>query len=126
MSWPVPGTGPFDLSTEIKTVTTPILLSICLYISCPVFYSIFILSPSLIHFLSISLIFFLPSISPCVSVPLSVSRSPVLLGTLMVEPTESEDKPELDRFCDALLSIRQEIEDVVQGKIAVDESPLKV
>ena len=44
----------------------------------------------------------------------------------MVEPTESEDKPELDRFCDALLSIRQEIEDVVQGKIAVDESPLKV
>ena len=44
----------------------------------------------------------------------------------MVEPTESEDKPELDRFCDALLSIRQEIEDVVQGKIAVEESPLKV
>ena len=44
----------------------------------------------------------------------------------MVEPTESEDKPELDRFCDAMLSIRKEIEDVVQGRIDVEESPLKV
>ena len=44
----------------------------------------------------------------------------------MVEPTESEDKPELDRFCDALLSIRREIEDVVQGRITAEESPLKV
>lgn len=34
-------------------------------------------------------------------------------GTLMIEPTESEDKGELDRFCDALLLIRQEIQDVV-------------
>lgn len=49
-----------------------------------------------------------------------------LTGTLMVEPTESEDKPELDRFCDAMLSIRKEIEDVVQGRIDVEESPLKV
>lgn len=47
-------------------------------------------------------------------------------GTLMVEPTESEDKPELDRFCDAMLSIRREIEDVVQGRVTVEESPLKV
>ncbi len=46
-------------------------------------------------------------------------------GTLMVEPTESEDKAELDRFCDAMLAIRQEIEDVVQGKIAASDSPLK-
>jgi glycine dehydrogenase len=36
-------------------------------------------------------------------------------GTLMVEPTESEPKEELDRFCDALVSIRQEIEDLVNG-----------
>lgn len=46
-------------------------------------------------------------------------------GTLMVEPTESEDKAELDRFCDALLMIRREIEDVVTGVIAADQSPLK-
>jgi glycine dehydrogenase len=46
-------------------------------------------------------------------------------GTLMIEPTESEDKAELDRFCDAMLAIRQEIEDVVQGKIKVVDSPLK-
>lgn len=46
-------------------------------------------------------------------------------GTLMVEPTESEDKPELDRFCDALLSIRKEIEDVVTKKVQANESPLK-
>jgi glycine dehydrogenase len=45
-------------------------------------------------------------------------------GTLMVEPTESEDKAELDRFVDALISIRQEIEDVVQGRIAPEDSPL--
>lgn len=46
-------------------------------------------------------------------------------GTLMIEPTESEDKHELDRFCDAMLFIRKEIEDVVSGKVPVDESPLK-
>ena len=38
-----------------------------------------------------------------------------VVGTLMVEPTESEDKAELDRFCDAMLSIRKEIEDVITG-----------
>jgi glycine dehydrogenase len=37
-------------------------------------------------------------------------------GTLMVEPTESEDKAELDRFCDAMIQIRREIEEVVTGK----------
>ena len=46
-------------------------------------------------------------------------------GTLMVEPTESEDKGELDRFCDALLSIRKEIEDVVQKRVPAALSPLK-
>jgi len=46
-------------------------------------------------------------------------------GTLMVEPTESEDKAELDRFCDALLSIRMEIEDEISKKIEVHQSPLK-
>jgi glycine dehydrogenase len=37
-------------------------------------------------------------------------------GTLMIEPTESESKEELDRFCDALISIRQEIREVEEGK----------
>src|SRR5213592_159858 len=37
-------------------------------------------------------------------------------GTLMIEPTESESKEELDRFCDALISIRQEIREVEDGK----------
>lgn len=46
-------------------------------------------------------------------------------GTLMIEPTESESKVELDKFCDAMLSIRAEIEDVVQGRIAAADSPLK-
>src|SRR5579863_1472938 len=46
-------------------------------------------------------------------------------GTLMIEPTESESKVELDRFCDAMISIRREIEDVVQAKFAVAESPLR-
>lgn len=46
-------------------------------------------------------------------------------GTLMIEPTESEDLAELDRFCDALLSIRGEIEQVAKGDITVEESPLR-
>ncbi len=37
-------------------------------------------------------------------------------GTIMIEPTESEDKAELDRFCDALISIRREIKDIEDGK----------
>lgn len=48
-----------------------------------------------------------------------------VVGTIMVEPTESEGKAELDRFCDALISIRAEIDDVVSGRIAVADSPLK-
>lgn len=46
-------------------------------------------------------------------------------GTLMVEPTESEDKSELDRFCDAMIAIRQEISEVENGKMAVHQSALK-
>jgi glycine dehydrogenase len=38
-------------------------------------------------------------------------------GTLMIEPTESESRAELDRFCDALIQIRQEIADVESGKV---------
>ncbi len=46
-------------------------------------------------------------------------------GTLMIEPTESEDKGELDRFCDALIAIRQEIDDVVTGKADAKDNVLK-
>ena len=46
-------------------------------------------------------------------------------GTLMVEPTESESKAELDRFCDALIAIRQEIEEVVTGKADAKDNVLK-
>ncbi|GEB14021.1 glycine dehydrogenase (decarboxylating) [Pimelobacter simplex] len=45
-------------------------------------------------------------------------------GTLMVEPTESEDLAELDRFCDAMIAIKGEIDKVGAGEWAVDESPL--
>ena len=45
-------------------------------------------------------------------------------GTLMVESTESENLSELDRFCDAMLSIRVEIEAVVSGKWPADDNPL--
>ncbi len=46
-------------------------------------------------------------------------------GTLMVEPTESEDKGELDRFCDAMTAIRQEIRDVQEGRMPLAESVLR-
>ena len=46
--------------------------------------------------------------APTVSFPVA--------GTLMVEPTESEDKDELDRFCDAMIKIREEIRDIENGK----------
>jgi glycine dehydrogenase len=46
-------------------------------------------------------------------------------GTLMVEPTESEDLGEIDRFCDAMLAIRAEIEQVEHGEWSVDKSPLR-
>nr|XP_051714153.1 glycine dehydrogenase (decarboxylating), mitochondrial isoform X2 [Oryctolagus cuniculus] len=47
-------------------------------------------------------------------------------GTLMVEPTESEDKAELDRFCDAMISIRQEIADIEDGRVDPKVNPLKM
>jgi glycine dehydrogenase len=46
-------------------------------------------------------------------------------GTLMVEPTESEDLAELDRFCDAMIAIRDEIRAVEAGEWNVEESPLR-
>jgi len=46
-------------------------------------------------------------------------------GTLMIEPTESESKEELDRFCDAMISIRAEIDAVAAGDIDVEESVLR-
>ena len=46
-------------------------------------------------------------------------------GTLMIEPTESETKAELDRFCDAMVAIRVEIDQIASGEIAVEDSPLR-
>ena len=46
--------------------------------------------------------------APTVSFPVA--------GTLMIEPTESESKPELDRFCEAMILIRAEIQDIVDGR----------
>jgi glycine dehydrogenase len=46
-------------------------------------------------------------------------------GTLMIEPTESEPKAELDRFCDAMLSIREEARDIEEARIDADNNPLK-
>lgn len=46
-------------------------------------------------------------------------------GTLMIEPTESESKAELDRFCDALISIREEISEIENGKADINNNVLK-
>ncbi|MCZ2298667.1 MAG: aminomethyl-transferring glycine dehydrogenase [Chitinophagales bacterium] len=46
-------------------------------------------------------------------------------GTIMIEPTESEDKAELDRFCDALISIREEIAAIENGTTDKVDNPLK-
>ena len=46
-------------------------------------------------------------------------------GTLMVEPTESEAKDELDRFCDAMIAIRREIQAVIDGKSDPKDNALK-
>ncbi len=46
-------------------------------------------------------------------------------GTMMIEPTESESKAELDRFCDALISIRSEIQEIVEGRVPRDSNPLQ-
>ncbi len=55
--------------------------------------------------------------APTVSFPVS--------GTLMIEPTESEDLRELDRFVNAMTSIRAEIADIEAGKLSIEESPLR-
>jgi glycine dehydrogenase len=55
--------------------------------------------------------------APTVSFPVA--------GTLMIEPTESEDLGELDRFCDAMLAIRAEIDEVAAGVWPVEDSPLR-
>jgi glycine dehydrogenase len=55
--------------------------------------------------------------APTVSFPVA--------GTMMIEPTESEPRAELDRFCDALIAIREEIRAVEEGKLKAAESPLK-
>lgn len=55
--------------------------------------------------------------SPTMSFPVA--------GTLMIEPTESESLIELDRFCDAMLSIRAEIDDVDTGRLSIEDSPLR-
>ncbi len=46
-------------------------------------------------------------------------------GTLMIEPTESESKAELDRFCDAMIAIRREIAEIETGRWKVEASPLR-
>ncbi len=46
-------------------------------------------------------------------------------GTLMIEPTESEPKAELDRFCDAMIAIRDEIRRIESGEWPRDNNPLK-
>jgi glycine dehydrogenase len=48
-----------------------------------------------------------------------------VVGTLMIEPTESESKVELDRFCDAMLAIREEARKVERGEWPKDDNPLK-
>jgi glycine dehydrogenase len=55
--------------------------------------------------------------APTVSFPVA--------GTMMIEPTESESKDELDRFCDALIAIRKEIAAVVEGKVDAKDNVLK-
>ena len=46
-------------------------------------------------------------------------------GTLMVEPTESESKAELDRFCDAMIAIREEIRELEHGQVSWENNLLK-
>ena len=55
--------------------------------------------------------------APTVSFPVA--------GTLMIEPTESESKIELDRFCDAMIAIRDEIRDIESGVLDKKDNPLK-
>jgi glycine dehydrogenase len=46
-------------------------------------------------------------------------------GTLMIEPTESESKEEIDRFCEAMIAIRNEIREIEEGRMDKDDNPLK-
>jgi glycine dehydrogenase len=46
-------------------------------------------------------------------------------GTLMIEPTESESRAEIDRFCEAMISIRREIAEIEAGRFKVEASPLR-
>src|SRR5436309_407852 len=46
-------------------------------------------------------------------------------GTLMIEPTESESKAELDRFCEAMIAIRGEIQEIIEGRVPRDNNVLK-
>jgi len=46
-------------------------------------------------------------------------------GTFMIEPTESESKQELDRFCDAMIAIREEIRAIETGKMSKTDNALK-
>jgi glycine cleavage system P protein (glycine dehydrogenase) len=55
--------------------------------------------------------------APTVSFPVA--------GTMMIEPTESESKEELDRFCDALIAIREEIQAVIDGRVDPRDNVLK-
>jgi glycine dehydrogenase len=55
--------------------------------------------------------------APTVSFPVA--------GTMMVEPTESESKEELDRFCEAMIAIRKEVEAIEQGRMDATDNPLK-
>jgi glycine dehydrogenase len=55
--------------------------------------------------------------APTVSFPVA--------GTMMIEPTESEDLEELDRFCDAMIAIRAEIDEVASGRWPLEDSALR-
>ena len=55
--------------------------------------------------------------APTMSFPVS--------GTLMIEPTESESKEEIDRFCDAMIAIRNEIREIEEGRMDPEDNPLK-
>jgi glycine dehydrogenase len=55
--------------------------------------------------------------APTVSFPVA--------GTIMIEPTESESRAELDRFCDAMIAIRGEIRDIEEGRFSTEDNPLK-
>jgi glycine dehydrogenase len=46
-------------------------------------------------------------------------------GTMMIEPTESEPKAELDRFCEAMIAIREEVREVEQGRVEAERSVLR-